>query len=174
MTVSPNFPPTTCAPSGRTCPLTMRSFWATSAFRFQPANKTARPWKSYGPAPDGAEVNGIWGGYTGAGFKTVLPGEAHAKVSFPAGRSAKTATPSATTSALMGRRAVARRLQASYGTAMATRRLRSDAEIGHLGLCRRPRRPDRGMGRGRSLHQALVARSRWLAISRPTSSLTRS
>jgi acetylornithine deacetylase/succinyl-diaminopimelate desuccinylase-like protein len=29
-----------------------------------------------------AEVNGIWGGYTGAGFKTVLPSEAHAKVSF--------------------------------------------------------------------------------------------
>jgi acetylornithine deacetylase/succinyl-diaminopimelate desuccinylase-like protein len=29
-----------------------------------------------------AEVNGIWGGYTGAGFKTVLPAAAHAKVSF--------------------------------------------------------------------------------------------
>ena len=29
-----------------------------------------------------AEVNGIWGGYTGAGFKTVLPSQAHAKVSF--------------------------------------------------------------------------------------------
>ncbi len=29
-----------------------------------------------------AEMNGIWGGYTGDGFKTVLPGEAHAKVSF--------------------------------------------------------------------------------------------
>jgi len=29
-----------------------------------------------------AEVNGIWGGYTGNGFKTVLPSEAHAKVSF--------------------------------------------------------------------------------------------
>jgi acetylornithine deacetylase/succinyl-diaminopimelate desuccinylase-like protein len=29
-----------------------------------------------------AEVNGIWGGYTGAGFKTVLPSQAHAKISF--------------------------------------------------------------------------------------------
>ncbi|MXU66300.1 dipeptidase [Oceanomicrobium pacificus] len=28
------------------------------------------------------EVNGIWGGYTGAGFKTVLPSEASAKVTF--------------------------------------------------------------------------------------------
>ncbi len=28
------------------------------------------------------EVNGIWGGYTGDGFKTVLPSEVHAKISF--------------------------------------------------------------------------------------------
>ncbi|MFV0244502.1 MAG: M20/M25/M40 family metallo-hydrolase [Qingshengfaniella sp.] len=28
------------------------------------------------------EINGLWSGYTGAGFKTVLPSKAHAKVSF--------------------------------------------------------------------------------------------
>ncbi|MBU2962203.1 M20/M25/M40 family metallo-hydrolase [Citreicella sp. C3M06] len=29
-----------------------------------------------------AEINGLWSGYTGAGFKTVLPSEASAKISF--------------------------------------------------------------------------------------------
>ncbi|WP_309665477.1 M20/M25/M40 family metallo-hydrolase [Tabrizicola sp.] len=47
-----------------------------------PAGETDRtPLEAIWSRPT-AEVNGIWGGYTGAGFKTVLPAEANAKVSF--------------------------------------------------------------------------------------------
>ncbi|HMO08865.1 MAG TPA: M20/M25/M40 family metallo-hydrolase [Paracoccaceae bacterium] len=48
----------------------------------QPAGETGRtPLEMLWSRPT-AEINGIWGGYTGEGFKTVLPSEAHAKVSF--------------------------------------------------------------------------------------------
>ena len=47
------------------------------------------PWGRHGYSPlehlwsrPTAEVNGIWGGYIGEGFKTVIPADAHAKVSF--------------------------------------------------------------------------------------------
>jgi acetylornithine deacetylase/succinyl-diaminopimelate desuccinylase-like protein len=48
----------------------------------QPAGELDRtPLEMLWSRPTG-EINGIWGGYTGEGFKTVLPAEAHAKVSF--------------------------------------------------------------------------------------------
>ncbi len=48
----------------------------------QPAGETGRmPLEMLWSRPTG-EINGIWGGYTGAGFKTVLPAQASAKVSF--------------------------------------------------------------------------------------------
>ncbi|HBQ36855.1 MAG TPA: hypothetical protein DD729_08495 [Rhodobacteraceae bacterium] len=47
-----------------------------------PAGETGRtPLEMIWSRPT-CEVNGIWGGYTGDGFKTVLPAEAHAKLSF--------------------------------------------------------------------------------------------
>ncbi|QYK43280.1 MAG: M20/M25/M40 family metallo-hydrolase [Paracoccaceae bacterium] len=73
-------------------PETMRAQWQGLAFdhaRFlgdvglsEPAGETDRtPLEMLWSRPT-AEINGIWGGYTGDGFKTVLPAEAHAKVSF--------------------------------------------------------------------------------------------
>ena len=48
----------------------------------EPAGETGRrPLEMVWSRPT-CEVNGIWGGYTGNGFKTVLPSEAHAKISF--------------------------------------------------------------------------------------------
>lgn len=47
-----------------------------------PAGETGRTALEMTWSRPTCEVNGIWGGYTGAGFKTVLPSEAHAKISF--------------------------------------------------------------------------------------------
>ena len=73
-------------------PDAIRAQWQNLAFdhaRFlgdvglsHPAGETDRtPLETIWSRPT-AEVNGIWGGYTGDGFKTVLPAEAHAKISF--------------------------------------------------------------------------------------------
>ena len=73
-------------------PDTLRAQWQNLSFDHQkflgdvglsvPAGEQDRtPLEKIWSRPT-AEVNGIWGGYTGDGFKTVLPGEAHAKVSF--------------------------------------------------------------------------------------------
>jgi acetylornithine deacetylase/succinyl-diaminopimelate desuccinylase-like protein len=73
-------------------PETLRAQWQALAFDHaaflaevglsEPAGEADRtPLERIWSRPT-AEVNGLWGGYTGAGFKTVLPSEAHAKVSF--------------------------------------------------------------------------------------------
>lgn len=48
----------------------------------EPAGESDRPVLEQIWTRPTCEINGIWGGYTGAGFKTVIPAKAHAKVSF--------------------------------------------------------------------------------------------
>ncbi|WP_428925736.1 M20/M25/M40 family metallo-hydrolase [Marinibacterium sp. SX1] len=47
-----------------------------------PAGEAGRPVLQQVWARPSCEIHGIWGGYTDPGFKTVIPCEAHAKVSF--------------------------------------------------------------------------------------------
>ncbi|HYT26685.1 MAG TPA: dipeptidase [Actinomycetota bacterium] len=49
--------------------------------RVLPGEEGWSPLERIGGRP-AADVNGIWGGYTGVGSKTIIPAEAHAKVSF--------------------------------------------------------------------------------------------
>lgn len=70
----------------------LRAQWDALNFDYQgflagvglslPAGETGRtPLEMIWSRPS-CDITGIWGGYTGEGFKTVLPAEAHAKISF--------------------------------------------------------------------------------------------
>lgn len=73
-------------------PQNIRNQWQSLGFsteKFLGDVGLSEPWGKHGYSAlehlwsrPTAEVNGIWGGYTGEGFKTVIPAEAHAKVSF--------------------------------------------------------------------------------------------
>jgi acetylornithine deacetylase/succinyl-diaminopimelate desuccinylase-like protein len=54
---------------------------ATAGVRALPGEAGFSPLERMGGRPT-ADINGIWSGYTGPGSKTIIPAEAHAKVSF--------------------------------------------------------------------------------------------
>ncbi|HZD70870.1 MAG TPA: dipeptidase [Actinomycetes bacterium] len=62
-------------------PFDAEAFKRTAGVRALPGERGWTPLERIGGRPS-ADVCGIWGGYTGVGSKTVIPAEAHAKVSF--------------------------------------------------------------------------------------------
>ena len=56
-------------------------FMRTAGVRSLPGEQGYSPLERVGGRP-AVDVNGVWAGYTGEGSKTVIPAEAHAKVSF--------------------------------------------------------------------------------------------
>jgi acetylornithine deacetylase/succinyl-diaminopimelate desuccinylase-like protein len=62
-------------------PFDPEEFMRTAGVRALPGEQGYSPLERVGGRPS-ADVNGVWAGYTGEGSKTVIPAEAHAKVSF--------------------------------------------------------------------------------------------
>ena len=62
-------------------PFDPEEYQRTAGVRALPGEQGFSPLERVGGRPT-ADLNGIWAGYTGEGAKTVVPAEAHAKVSF--------------------------------------------------------------------------------------------
>jgi acetylornithine deacetylase/succinyl-diaminopimelate desuccinylase-like protein len=62
-------------------PFDAEEFMRTAGVRALPGEQGFSPLERIGGRP-AADLNGVWSGYTGEGAKTVIPAEAHAKVSF--------------------------------------------------------------------------------------------